>query len=133
MLQRKKVKNSIHTRLRISHNLSTRCVRNRLVGSLSTSCNNVVILSSCYKVVTRNLLTDCWTAGRYQVVGTTCNNDVELNNLVASCRQAVDNLLTSWEQAVANTSWWQVVGTALLQVCCLLCYNLCVFTCIYHA
>jgi hypothetical protein len=31
-----------------SHNLTTRCVRNRLVASLSTSCNNAVILSSCY-------------------------------------------------------------------------------------
>jgi hypothetical protein len=41
-----------------SHNLSTRSVRNRLVASLSTSCNNAVILSSCYKVVTHNLLTN---------------------------------------------------------------------------
>ena len=41
-------------RLRQSHNLSTRCVRNRLVASLSTSCNNAVILSSCYKVVTHS-------------------------------------------------------------------------------
>jgi hypothetical protein len=39
--------------------LSTRCVRNRLVASLSTSCNNVIILSSCYKAVTHNLLTNC--------------------------------------------------------------------------
>jgi hypothetical protein len=30
-----------------SDNLSTRCVRNRLVASLSTSCNDAVILSSC--------------------------------------------------------------------------------------
>ena len=36
-----------------SHNLSTRCVRNRLVASLSTSCNNAVILSSCY--ISKNL------------------------------------------------------------------------------
>jgi hypothetical protein len=28
------------------------------------------------------------------------NKSVELNNLVASCQQAVDNLSTSWEQAV---------------------------------
>jgi hypothetical protein len=32
----------------------------RLVASLLTSCNNVVILSSCYNVVTHNLLTNCW-------------------------------------------------------------------------
>jgi hypothetical protein len=35
-------------------------VCNNLVASLSTSCNNAVILSSCYKVVTHNLLTNCW-------------------------------------------------------------------------
>jgi hypothetical protein len=28
------------------------------------------------------------------------NKSVELKNLVASCQQAVDNLSTSWEQAV---------------------------------
>jgi hypothetical protein len=45
----------------VTHNLSTICVRNRLVASLSTSWNNgnAVILSSCYKVVTHNLLTSC--------------------------------------------------------------------------
>ena len=69
----------------------------RLVASLSTSCNNIVVLSSCYmKVVTHNLLTSCSIA----VVGTTCNKSVELKNLVASCQHAVDNLSTSWEQAV---------------------------------
>jgi hypothetical protein len=67
--------------------------RNRLVASLSTSCNNAVILSSCYKVVTHNLSTNCWIAGRWQVVGTTCNKSVELNNLVASCQQVVTMLL----------------------------------------
>ena len=50
-----------------SHNLSTRCVHNMLVASLSTSCDDVVILSSCYKVVTHNLLnsraiTICWNS-----------------------------------------------------------------------
>ena len=35
----------------VTHNLSTRCVRNRCVASLSASCNNAVILSSCYKPV----------------------------------------------------------------------------------
>jgi hypothetical protein len=43
----------------VTHNLSTRCVRNRLVASLSTSCNNAVILSSCYMVVIYNLSTRC--------------------------------------------------------------------------
>ena len=36
-----------------SHNLSTRCVRNRFVASCQQSCNNAVILSSCYKIVTQ--------------------------------------------------------------------------------
>jgi hypothetical protein len=35
-----------------------------------------------------------------EVVGTTCNKSVELNNPVTSCQQAVDNLSTSWKQAV---------------------------------
>jgi hypothetical protein len=59
------------------HNLSTRCVRNRLVASLSTSCNNVVILSSCYKVVIK--LLNC------------------RSTTVANCQQGVDNLSTSWD------------------------------------
>jgi hypothetical protein len=62
--------------------------------------NKTVILSRCYKVVTHNLLTNCWIAGRWQVFGTTCDKTVELNNIVASCQQAVENLSTSWEQAV---------------------------------
>jgi hypothetical protein len=48
-----------------------------------------------YQVATRLSLTTCW-----QVVGTTCNESVELNNLIASYQQTVHNLLTSWEQAV---------------------------------
>jgi hypothetical protein len=89
-------------------------IRNLFVVSLSTNCNNAVILWSCYKVVTHNLLTNCWIARRKQVVATTCNKTVEFNNLVASRQQAVDNLSTSWEQAVRTHR----VGTALLQVCC---------------
>ena len=37
-------------------------------------------------------ITSCWN--------NSCNKSVELNNLVASYQQAVDNLSTSWEQAV---------------------------------
>ena len=48
----------IHTHVK-TLNLSTRCVRNRLVARLSTSCNKAVILSSCYKVVTHNSWTNC--------------------------------------------------------------------------
>ena len=54
-----------------------------------------------HQVATRLSLTTC---GQMQddnkFVGTTCNKSVELNNFVASCQQAVDNLSTSWEQAV---------------------------------
>ena len=59
----------------------------KLVNKLQRS----AILLSCYKVVTHKLL---------QVVATTCNKSIELNNLVARCEQAVDNLSASWEQAV---------------------------------
>ena len=51
-----------HTHVKISQ-LVNKMFRNRLVASLSTSCNNAVILSSCYKVVTHNLLTNCCIAG----------------------------------------------------------------------
>ena len=57
-------------------------------------------------------------------VGTTCNKSVELNNFVASCQQAVDNLSTSWEQAVrthpVDKLLEQHCYLSLLQVC----YNL---------
>ena len=49
--------NVLHTQK--SHNLSTSCARNKLVTSLSTSCSNAAILSSCTKFVTHNLLTSC--------------------------------------------------------------------------
>jgi hypothetical protein len=52
---------------------------------------------------------------------------------VARCHQAVDNLLTSWEQAVRThpvdkllISCWNSIATSLLQVC----YNLFVFMCV---
>jgi hypothetical protein len=68
---------------------------------LRTLVNVIGSLSSCYKIVTHNLLTSCWIAGRQQVVGTTCNNKSdESTTLQASGQQAVDNLSTSWEQAM---------------------------------
>jgi hypothetical protein len=66
-----------------------------------------------------------------KVVGTTCNKSVELNNLVASCQQAVDNLSTSWEQAVRT----HPVNKLLEQHCyksAAVCYNLCGFMCSLH-
>jgi transcriptional regulator of NAD metabolism len=71
-------------------NLTTRCVRNRLVASLSTSCNNAVI----YQVATRLSLT---------LVELQDNNrllEQLVTSLLTSFKQAVDNLSTSWEQAV---------------------------------
>ena len=54
-----------------------------------------------YQVATRLSLVDkllnCRTINFF---GTTCNKSVELNNLVASYQQAVDNLSTSCQQAV---------------------------------
>jgi hypothetical protein len=59
-----------------------------------------------YQVATSLSLTTCWQIVALQndnkllELVTTCNKSVELNNFVASFQQAVDNLLTSWEQAV---------------------------------
>jgi hypothetical protein len=53
------LKESAEIYTRKSHNLSTRCVRNRFVASLSTSCKNSIILSSCHKLVTHNLYQVC--------------------------------------------------------------------------
>jgi AraC-like DNA-binding protein len=58
-----------------------------------------------YQVATRLSLTTCWQIVELQddnklLEQKTCNKSVELNNLVTSCQQAVDNLSTSWEQAV---------------------------------
>jgi hypothetical protein len=63
------------------------------IANLSTRCNHVVSLSSWYKIVTHNLLTNCWIAGRLPFV----------NKLGTSS---------------ANTSW-QVVEIELVQVCCI--------------
>jgi hypothetical protein len=92
------------------------------MASLSTSCNNAVISPSCYKVVTHNLLTNCWLAGRWQVVGTTCNKSVELNNLVANCPQAGNKQC----EHIQLTSCWNSIATSLLQVC-----STCAFSRVY--
>jgi hypothetical protein len=64
---------------------------------LSTSCNNVVILSSCALQGYHSQLVDkLLIAGRQQVVveQLVISLHVELNNLAASCQPAVDNLST---------------------------------------
>jgi hypothetical protein len=72
----------------------------------------------CYQVAPRLSLTTCWQIVESQddnkLLEQLVNKSVELNNLLASCQQAVDNKLGT---SSANTSCWQVVGTALLQFC----------------
>jgi hypothetical protein len=40
-----------------------------------------------------------WLIGEWSIVGKTCDKSVEINNLIASCQQAFDNLPTCSEQA----------------------------------
>jgi hypothetical protein len=72
-----------------------------IAESLSTSSNNPVIISSCYKVVTHNLLEQLVT------------------NMLTQrpCSCASWQLVNKPGRSSANTSFWQVVGIALLQVC----------------
>ena len=47
-----------------------------------------------------------------------------VNNFVPSCQQVVDNLLTSWKQAVRthpDDNLLDSIATSMLQIC----YNLC--------
>jgi hypothetical protein len=81
------------THAKISQLVNKMCSQ-QVCSKMSTSCNNVVILSSCYKVAIHNLSINCWISVWLQVIGTTCNKSVEPNNLVTSCQQA------AWEQAV---------------------------------
>ena len=88
-------------------------------SKLSTSCNNAVILSSllqaCHSQLVEKLLN--------------CNKSAELNNLVASCQQAVGNLSTSWEQAVRThpvdklleRHWYKSAADCLQLVCFYVC------------
>ena len=48
-----------------------------------------------------------------QLVTTTCNKSVELNNLVASCQQAGNKQC----EHILSTSCWNSIATSLLQVC----------------
>jgi hypothetical protein len=75
---------------------------------LQQACQQVVTMLIFYQVATRLSLTTCWQI-------------VELQDDNKSLEQLVTSLLssTTLQQVVsANTSCWQVVGTALLQVCC---------------
>jgi hypothetical protein len=83
------------------------------VGSLSTSCNNAVVLSSCYKVVDQNLLTNCM----FNCRTITCSiKSVEFNKLC-------NKLSTSWEQAckrILLTSCWNSIASSDKSVASLL-------------
>ena len=74
-------------------------------------CSNAVILSSCTKFVTHNLLTSCWLQPDNKLLEQTCNKAVEFIKLVASLLQACSNLSTSLGQVSASTSCQQVVAT----------------------
>jgi hypothetical protein len=69
----------------------------QIATGLLQACQQVVTMLLFHQVATRLSLTTYW-----QIVGLQDDNKLleKLNNLVASCQQAVDNLSTSWEQAV---------------------------------
>jgi hypothetical protein len=77
--------------------LNPSCTRKNLTtcqqDALQQACSITMLLF--YQVATRLSLTTCYQIVELQddnkLVGTTCNKAVELNNLVASCQQAVDN------------------------------------------
>jgi hypothetical protein len=81
---------------------------------LQQACQQVVTMLIFYQVATRLSLTTCWQIVELQ------DDNKSLEQLVTSLlssttlQQVVNKLGTS----SANTSCWQVVGTALLQVCC---------------
>ena len=83
--------------------MSTRCVRNRLVASLPTSCNNV-ILSSCY---TRLSLTTCWQIVECRTI-TSCWNDLWQ---VCWDQQPYSKLPKSRWELVLSSSWEQAART----------------------
>ena len=104
------------------------------VFRLSTSCNNAVILSSCYKVVTHNLSTRCVRNRLVASLSTSCNNAVTTVDILLNCRtivyKSLKQLVSSLLVSSVNTSCCQVVGTALLHVWCKFVAN-CTFLHVY--
>jgi hypothetical protein len=90
-----------YTHVKISQLVNKMCSQQ----ACSKLVNKVVTMLLFHQVATRLSLTTCW-----QIVELQDDNKlleqlvtslfIELNNLVASCQQAVDNLSTSWEQTV---------------------------------
>ena len=73
---------------------------NGLVASLSTSCNNTVILSSCYKAVTHNLSTRCVRNRLVASLSTRCVRNRLVASLSTSCNNAV--ILSSCYKVVTH-------------------------------
>ena len=102
---------------KIEHYTKQAC--SKLVNKLEQCCYFIKLLQGCHSQLVDQIVE--WQDD----VRTTCNKSVELNNLVTSCQQTVDNLSASWEQAVRTypvDKLLNSVATSLLQVC----YNLCV-------
>ena len=108
---------SIYTRknAQLVNKLCSQQACNKLVNKV---CSNAVILSSCTKLVTHNLLTSCWLQPDSKLLEQTCNKAVEFIERVASLLQACSNLVNKLGTTSASTSCQQVVATDLLQVCC---------------
>jgi hypothetical protein len=109
------------------------CSQQACIARLSTSCNNAVISSSCYKLVTHNLLTSCELQDDNKLLDQLVTSLLSSTTLyIASCQQAVKPLTTCQQagnkqcEHILLTSCWNSIATSLLQVC----YNLCVFTCV---
>ena len=103
------------THVKNCHSLLTRCVRNRLVGSLRRSCNTAVISPSCYKLVVVNLgVATCYVQAMSGVLGQLVTSPIKLSSLL----QDANNLFQIWQTELrtssANTSWYRLDG----QTCC---------------
>jgi hypothetical protein len=107
----------------------------QLVNRMCSHCLFPSLLTSCQRLVD-NLLQGCWAQQTCYKLFQQLVIVLQFNNFSTSCEwqpallQLVDELATSllrtylvdklWDFYVcssANTSCWQVVGTALLQVC----------------
>jgi hypothetical protein len=96
----------------------TTCRQDVFATGLQQACQQVVTMLLFYQVATSLSLTTCWQIVELQ-------DDNKLLEQVCWTQQPCSKLSTSRWQLVnelgtssANTSCWQVVGTALLQVRC---------------
>jgi hypothetical protein len=87
-----------------------------------TSCQQVVTMLLFYQVATRLSLTTCWQIDELQ------GDNKLLEQLVTSLK-AVNNLSTSWEQAVRTHPVNKLLEQHRYKSAAI-CYNSCVFTCV---